>query len=74
MTSGRSQALTNRPFGVNFLLAPPEPGNKDVASVQRFLDRFREELGLPPGETDLSLPPSPLEDQLEVVFEEQPGS
>jgi hypothetical protein len=45
-----------------------------VASVQRFLDRFREELGLPPGETDLSLPPSPLEDQLEVVFEEQPGS
>jgi nitronate monooxygenase len=65
------RTLTNRPFGVNFLLAPPEPGNKDVASVQRFLDRFREELGLPPGETDLALPPSPLEDQLEVVFEER---
>jgi len=65
------RALTNKPFGVNFLLAPPEPGNRDVASVQRFLDRFREELGLPPGETDLSLPPSPLEDQLGVVFEER---
>ena len=65
------RALTNQPFGVNFLLAPPEPGNRDVASVQRFLDRFREELGLPPGDTELALPPSPLEDQLGVVFEER---
>jgi nitronate monooxygenase len=65
------KARTDRPFGVNFLLAPPEPGNKDVVSVQRFLDRFREELGLPHGETDLTLPPSPLSEQLEIVFEER---
>jgi nitronate monooxygenase len=63
---------TDNPFGVNFVLARPEPGNRDVATVQRFLDRFREQLGLPPGEAELALPPSsPLEVQLEVVFEEQ---
>lgn len=54
------KARTDKPFGVNFLLAPPEPGGGDVATVQRFLDGFREEIGLPPGETELSLPPSPL--------------
>jgi nitronate monooxygenase len=61
---------TQKPFGVNFLLAPPEPGDRDAAAVQRFLDRFREDFGLPPGETTLELPPSPLAEQLEVVFEE----
>ena len=65
------KARTDKSFGVNFLLAPPEPGNRDVEVVQRFLDGFREELGLPPGEVDLTLPPSPLAEQLEVVFEER---
>lgn len=63
--------LTDRPFGVNFLIAPPGEGNPDVESVQRFLDRFRERLNLPPGDTDVALPPSPLREQLEVVFEER---
>ena len=62
---------TDRPFGVNFLLAPPEQGNEDVVTAQRFLNRFREELDLPPGETELELPSSPLEEQLEIVFEER---
>jgi nitronate monooxygenase len=65
------KARTDRPFGVNFLLAPLEPGNRDVAATQRFLQRFREELGLPPAEEELALPPSPLPEQLEVVFEER---
>ena len=65
------RARTARPFGVNFLLAPPEAGNKDTVSVQHFLDRFREELGLSSGETDLALPPSSLSKQLEIVFEER---
>lgn len=65
------KARTDRPFGVNFLIAPPEPGNEDVVSVQRFLDRFRERLGLPAGEADITLPPSPLAEQLEIVFEER---
>jgi nitronate monooxygenase len=62
---------TDRPFGVNFLLAPPGPGSRDVAAAQRFLDGFRERFGLPPGEPDLKSPPSALEEQLEVVFEER---
>jgi nitronate monooxygenase len=65
------KAQTDRPFGVNFLLALPEPGNEDVAAAQRFLDRFRKELGLPPGEIDLAPQPSPLPEQLKVVFEER---
>ena len=65
------RARTARPFGVNFLLAPPEAGNKDTVSVQHFLDRFREELGLSSGETDLALPPSSLSKQLEIVFKER---
>ena len=61
---------TDRPFAVNFLLAPPGPGSRDVAAAQRFLDGFRERFGLPSGETDLVAQPPPLEEQLEVVFEE----
>ncbi len=65
------KARTDRPFGVNFLLARPGEGNGDPTAVQRFLDRFREELGLSPGRTRLPpLPPSPLAEQLEVVFGE----
>jgi nitronate monooxygenase len=62
---------TDRPFAVNFLLAPPGPGSRDVAAVQRFLDGFRERLGLPPGELDLELPPFRLSEQIDVVFEER---
>lgn len=62
---------TDGPFGVNFLLAPPGPGSRDVAAAQRFLDGFRGRLGLPPGETELELPPPSLEEQLEIVFEER---
>jgi len=65
------RARTERPFGVNFLIAPPERGNEDVAAVQRFLDRFRERLSLPPGGTDITVPPSTLAEQLEIVFEER---
>ncbi len=65
------KARTDHPFGVNFLLAGPEEGNQDVDTAQRFLNGFREELGLPPGATELTPPPSPLAEQLELVFEER---
>lgn len=66
------KAQTDRPFGVNFLLAPPEESDsRNVVAVQRFLDRFRAELDLPPGEDDLELPPFTLSEQLEIVFEER---
>lgn len=62
---------TDRPFGVNFIVAPPEPGNTEVAAAQRFLDRFRQDLGLPPGPPNLALPPSPIQDLMTIVFEER---
>jgi nitronate monooxygenase len=31
------KSLTNRPFGVNLLLAPPESGNQDVSYSTSFL-------------------------------------
>jgi nitronate monooxygenase len=65
------RARTTKPFGVNFLLAAPESGNRDVAAAQRFLDRFRKVFDLPPGETDLEPPPFQLSEQLEIVFEER---
>jgi len=57
----RARALTDAPFGVNVLLAPPIPGNPDVEGMQRFLDRFREELGIDPPAGPPPRPPGPLE-------------
>lgn len=65
-----TRALTSQPFGVNLLIAPPGEGNHDVAAVQRVLDRFRMELGLPPGPTEVIAPPETLDAQLAVIFEE----
>jgi nitronate monooxygenase len=60
---------TDGPFGVNFLLAPPEPGG-DVEAVQTALDPLRAELGLPPGPRELTVPPSILADQVGVALSE----
>ncbi|CAN5145919.1 nitronate monooxygenase family protein [soil metagenome] len=62
------QERTQGPFGVNFLLAPLEAGNRNLDTVQPFLDRFRRELNLPPGRTDLVLPQAQLTEQLEIVL------
>lgn len=68
----RTRALTEHPFGVNFQFVPQETGNTDVASAQRFLDRFRERLGLPSAadNTELTLPPAEVAAQVEAVIEE----
>jgi nitronate monooxygenase len=62
---------TDRLFGVNFILAGIEDGNHDTAEMQRFLDRFRAELGLPPGNPEPPLPAPLLAAQLEVCVEER---
>jgi nitronate monooxygenase len=67
------KSLTNRPFGVNLVLAPPEPGNQDVATAQRFLDQFRQELNIPtsaPANHHIKMPPSPIPDHLHIILEE----
>ena len=65
------KSKTKNPFGVNILLAPPEDGNKDFASTQRYLDSFRNDLGLFSGSSDISIPPSMTSQYLEVVFNER---
>ncbi len=59
---------TDQPFGVNFLLAPPEPAPSDVQAVQDVLDELRRELGLPPGPRELRLPGTVLQDQHEIAL------
>ena len=70
----RIKTLTNQPFGVNLLIAPPEPNVQEVQKVQRILDQFRQELGIPlreRGANEIALPPSHLSEQVSIVFEEK---
>lgn len=65
------RSATDRPFGVNFLLAPPEPAPARVDAVQDILDVLRSELGLPAGSRTLRPPPSGLDEQLALVCAER---
>jgi nitronate monooxygenase len=65
------RTATDRPFGVNLILAGVEDGNLDTAEMQRFLDRFRDELGLAPGAPEPALPPPSLPALLEVCRDER---
>ena len=68
----RIKTLTNQPFGVNLVIAPPEPNVQEVQNVQKVLDQFREELGIPLSEVNhVALPPSHLSEQLGIIFEEK---
>jgi nitronate monooxygenase len=70
----RIKTLTNQPFGVNLVIAPPEPNVQEVHKVQKILDQFRQELGLPlreGGATEVALPLSRLSEQLDIIFEEK---
>lgn len=65
-----TRKLTDRPFGVNFLLAPPEPFDGDAASQQSQLNHLREQYNLPPQKEPLTLPPpTSLDEQLDLVLE-----
>src|SRR5262249_44802980 len=60
----------DRPFGVNLIVPPPEPEQGDVAAVQDHFARYRRELGLPPADGEVTLPPPFVPGQLQVVCEE----
>ena len=64
--------LTSRPFGVNFLLAPPDAPPSDVGAMLKVLDAGRSRLGLARGQpTSLHLPASPLAAQFDLVCRAQ---
>jgi nitronate monooxygenase len=65
------RARTDAPFGVNFLLAPLEDGNRDLEAMQEFLDRYRLELGLPPGPRELPSRASSLPELVDVCLGER---
>lgn len=69
----RIKALTNQPFGVNLVIAPPEPNVQELQKVQKIFDQFRQELGIPlrEGVGEVALPSSRISEQLGVVFEEK---
>ena len=69
----RIRTLTNQPFGVNLVIAQPEQNVQEVQKVQKILDQFRQELGLPlrEGASEVALPPSRLSEQVGVIFEEK---
>ncbi|HEX6280787.1 MAG TPA: nitronate monooxygenase [Nitrososphaera sp.] len=69
----RIKALTNQPFGVNLVIAPPEPNVQELQKVQKIFDQFRQELGIPlrEGAGEVALPSSRISEQLCVVFEEK---
>lgn len=66
---GTVRSLTDRPFGVNLILAPPEPGDQDLGRVQPCLDGLRGALDLPAGRREGVLPPSLLPELLRVAIE-----
>lgn len=61
--------LSSRPFGVNFLLAPPDAPPSDIDAIQRALDVGRSRLGLLPGPRSLQLPASQMAAQFDLVCE-----
>lgn len=66
------KSMTNKPFGVNFLVAPPQPNDQDIRAVQKTLDAFRQDLGIDPSAQDnITVPPSRFSEQLDIVFEEK---
>lgn len=64
-----TRARSDRPFGVNFLLAPPDPFDGGRSRLRPLLDEIRAELGLPPPDGAPRPEPPPLEEQLQLVLE-----
>jgi nitronate monooxygenase len=60
---------TDRPFGANFILAPPEPAPADSSVVRQRLDRIRDQLGMSRVAGAIDLPPAPLAGQIDLVCE-----
>lgn len=65
------RAATDRPFGVNFLLAGVGEGSTDVAAMQAVLNPIRRELGLPERQDPPAPAASMLADQFQVCLDER---
>lgn len=64
------RSLTDKPFAVNLFIPEPEFAPEIKDEMMAVLDRYRRELGLPPG-IDASKFAEPFAEQLEAVLEEK---
>ncbi|HSF51945.1 MAG TPA: nitronate monooxygenase [Nitrososphaeraceae archaeon] len=69
------KCLTNRPFGINLLLAGPETDSADQLNIQHFLDTFRKELDIELKEESINkkivLPKLSLSEKIKIIVEEE---
>lgn len=64
-----ARGLTDRPVGINVLLAPPSAGNPNPEAVHDALAAFRAELGLPHPPPPPPVAPSPAADLVAAGLE-----
>jgi nitronate monooxygenase len=62
------RTLTDRPFGVNVVLAPPDGELRNPASMIEILNRYRADLGLPTTSCIPDVPPSTTSSAIEAVL------
>lgn len=70
----RIKSLTSRPFGVNIVVHPPQPEERDASAIEPVLAQLRDAMGIEPGETAPrsggAPPASGIQAQLAVMAEE----
>ncbi|CAN5769179.1 hypothetical protein BH24CHL4_BH24CHL4_19750 [soil metagenome] len=63
------RTLTDRPFGINFVLAPPDGQSRNPSSFIDILNRYRSALGLPTNTSIADIPASTTSDSIAAVLE-----
>jgi nitronate monooxygenase len=60
---------TDKPFGVNFVIAPPDGQSRNPSSLLETLNRYRSDLGLPASYAIPDVPPSTTSEAIDAALE-----
>jgi nitronate monooxygenase len=63
------RAKTDKPFGVNVVIAPPDGQSRNPSSLVETLNRYRSDLGLPVSTTIPEGPPSSTSEAIDAALE-----
>jgi nitronate monooxygenase len=63
------RTLTDKPFGVNFVIAPPDGHSRNPSSMLDALNRHRSDLGLPASNSLPEIPPSTTAASIDAALE-----
>jgi nitronate monooxygenase len=63
------RAKTDKPFGVNFVIAPPDGQSRNPSSLLDTLNRYRSDLGLPATHAIPDLPPSTTSEAIDAALD-----